>query len=97
MANTGRPNSGGSQFFINTKHNSFLDFFDRSTPSKHPVFGKVSAGWVRRPLAEFDLPCAMLKHFGSSIAQDVIKKIESLGSRGGDLKKEVTMISIAKA
>lgn len=44
MANTGRPNSGGSQFFINTVHNSYLDWF---TPgqSKHPVFGKVSDGW----------------------------------------------------
>ena len=41
MANTGQPNSGGSQIFINTKHNSFLDYFDTSTPSKHPVFGKV--------------------------------------------------------
>jgi cyclophilin family peptidyl-prolyl cis-trans isomerase len=29
MANTGQPNSGGSQIFINTKHNSFLDYFDR--------------------------------------------------------------------
>ena len=44
MANTGRPNSGGSQFFMNTVHNSFLDFFDRSTPSKHPVFGRVISG-----------------------------------------------------
>ncbi|KAJ1392123.1 hypothetical protein B484DRAFT_459446 [Ochromonadaceae sp. CCMP2298] len=44
MANTGQPNSGGSQFFINTKHNSFLDFFDKSTPSQHPVFGKISTG-----------------------------------------------------
>jgi cyclophilin family peptidyl-prolyl cis-trans isomerase len=44
MANTGQPNSGGSQFFINTVHNSFLDFFDRSTPSQHPVFGKVISG-----------------------------------------------------
>jgi cyclophilin family peptidyl-prolyl cis-trans isomerase len=43
MANTGRPNSGGSQFFINTVHNSYLDWF---TPgqSKHPVFGKVTSG-----------------------------------------------------
>ena len=38
---TGMPNSGGSQIFINTKHNSFLDYFDASSPSKHPVFGKV--------------------------------------------------------
>lgn len=44
MANTGRPNSGGSQFFMNTVHNSFLDFFDSSTPSQHPVFGKVVTG-----------------------------------------------------
>ena len=36
MANTGEPNSGGSQFFLNTVHNSFLDFFDKSTPSQHP-------------------------------------------------------------
>lgn len=43
MANAG-PNSGGSQFFINTKHNSFLDWWDRQTPSQHPVFGKVVAG-----------------------------------------------------
>ena len=43
MANAG-PNSGGSQFFINTVHNSFLDWWDRSTPSAHPVFGKVIDG-----------------------------------------------------
>lgn len=43
MANTGRPNSGSCQFFINTVHNSFLDFF---TPgqSKHPVFARVTSG-----------------------------------------------------
>ncbi len=43
MANTGRPNSGSCQFFINTVHNSYLDWF---TPgqSKHPVFGKVVDG-----------------------------------------------------
>eukprot|EP00981_Chlorochromonas_danica_P010002 scaffold2922_cov278-Ochromonas_danica.AAC.6 len=44
MANTGQPNSGGSQFFINTVHNSFLDFWDKSTPSQHPVFGKIVEG-----------------------------------------------------
>jgi cyclophilin family peptidyl-prolyl cis-trans isomerase len=43
MANTGSPNSGGAQFFINTVHNSYLDFF---TPgrSKHPVFGRIIEG-----------------------------------------------------
>ncbi|MGE3850466.1 MAG: peptidylprolyl isomerase [Planctomycetota bacterium] len=44
MANTGAPDTGGSQFFINTVHNKFLDWFDDSTPSKHPVFGKVTEG-----------------------------------------------------
>ena len=43
MANTGRPNSGGSQFFINTVHNSYLDWFSPGA-SKHPVFGKVVSG-----------------------------------------------------
>jgi len=43
MANTGRPNSGSSQFFINTKHNDYLDWFTPG-PSKHPVFGKVVGG-----------------------------------------------------
>ena len=40
MASTGQPNSGSCQFFINTVHNDFLDWF---TPgqSKHPVFGRV--------------------------------------------------------
>lgn len=43
MANTGAPNSGGAQFFINTKHNAFLDWFSPGQ-SKHPVFGKVTDG-----------------------------------------------------
>ncbi len=43
MANTGQPNSGGAQFFINTKHNSYLDWFSPG-PSKHPVFGKITSG-----------------------------------------------------
>lgn len=44
MANTGEPNTGGSQFFINVAHNNFLDWF---TPgeSKHPVFGKLVSGY----------------------------------------------------
>lgn len=43
MANTGAPNSGSCQFFINTVHNDYLDWF---TPgrSKHPVFGRVIDG-----------------------------------------------------
>jgi peptidylprolyl isomerase len=37
MANTGLPNSGGSQFFVNLVDNNYLD-------GKHPVFGNVIGG-----------------------------------------------------
>lgn len=43
MANTGRPGSGSCQFFINTVHNPYLDWFSPG-PSQHPVFGKVING-----------------------------------------------------
>lgn len=44
MANTGQPNSGGSQFFINLGDNSNLDFDKPPFSSKHPVFGRVIDG-----------------------------------------------------
>ncbi len=44
MANTGMPNSGGSQFFINTVNNDYLDWDNPRTPSAHPVFGEVVEG-----------------------------------------------------
>lgn len=44
MANTGQPNSGGSQFFINTVDNLPLDFDKEPLASKHPVFGRVVKG-----------------------------------------------------
>ena len=43
MANTGEPGSGSCQFFVNTVHNSYLDWFSPGA-SKHPVFGKVIEG-----------------------------------------------------
>lgn len=43
MANTGQPNSGGSQFFMNVANNANLDWFSGGD-SKHPVFGKITAG-----------------------------------------------------
>jgi len=70
MANTGRPNSGGSQFFINTTDNAYLDWWDRRTPSKHPVFGKVNDGF------------------------DVVKQIETRGTRTGRPTRPVQMISV---
>lgn len=44
MANTGQPNSGGSQFFINTNNNTGLDYDKVPDESKHPVFGRVIKG-----------------------------------------------------
>jgi peptidylprolyl isomerase len=44
MANTGQPNSGGSQFFINTADNTGLDFDKPPMSSSHPVFGRVVDG-----------------------------------------------------
>ncbi len=44
MANTGQPNSGGSQFFINTVDNTNLDFDKPPMTSRHPVFGRVVNG-----------------------------------------------------
>ncbi len=43
MANTGAPNSGSCQMFINTVHNAYLDWFSPGN-SKHPVFGKIISG-----------------------------------------------------
>lgn len=43
MANSG-PNSGSSQFFINTANNTMLDWNKQPASSKHPVFGKVIEG-----------------------------------------------------
>ena len=41
MANTGAPNSGGSQFFMNVVHNDFLDWFSPSVaaPRVRQSFG----------------------------------------------------------
>lgn len=42
MANTGRPNTGGSQFFINVVDNNYLDWDNPRAPYAHPVFGEIA-------------------------------------------------------
>ena len=72
MANTGAPNSGGAQFFINTVHNARLDWFSPG-PSKHPVFGKVTQGLdiVKKiestPTAQQDRPKTPVKMISVTI------------------------------
>lgn len=44
MANTGQPNSGGSQFFINVRNNTYLDYNKEPLAYKHAVFGMVIEG-----------------------------------------------------
>ena len=43
MANSGVPDTGGSQFFLNVANNDFLDWFSAG-PSQHAVFGQVTGG-----------------------------------------------------
>ena len=75
MANTGRPNSGGAQFFINTVHNAYLDWFSPG-PSKHPVFGKITSGMdvVKKiesaPTVAQDRPKTPIKMIKVTIKED---------------------------
>jgi cyclophilin family peptidyl-prolyl cis-trans isomerase len=45
MANSGDPDTGGSQFFINLNDNKHLDWFCGDSESFHPVFGKITEGY----------------------------------------------------
>jgi len=74
MANTGRPNSGGCQFFINTVHNAYLDWFTPG-PSKHPVFGKIIEGLEvvnsieSAPTASGDRPTTPIRMISVTVAE----------------------------
>ena len=75
MANTGAPNSGGSQFFVNTVHNDFLDFWRSDlSESQHPVFGKVKSGMDivmkigKTPTDQGDAPKTPVKMIKVSVA-----------------------------
>ncbi len=76
MANTGQPNSGGSQFFINTVDNIALDFDKEPFSSKHPVFGRVTNG-----LDVVDAISGVATSLGDRPADPVI--IESLVIQSG--------------
>ena len=45
MANSGEPETGGSQIFINIKDNTHLDWWNGESESAHPVFGKIIEGY----------------------------------------------------
>lgn len=45
MANTGAPNTGGSQFFINLVDNLYLDYDESPFEYAHAVFGTVTEGF----------------------------------------------------
>jgi len=74
MANTGQPNSGSCQFFINASHNDYLDWFSPG-PSKHPVFGKlidgadVLAAIESTPTSSGDRPVEPVKMIKVTIAE----------------------------
>jgi cyclophilin family peptidyl-prolyl cis-trans isomerase len=74
MANTGQPNSGSCQFFINASHNDYLDWFSPG-PSKHPVFGKLIDGLdvlgaiESTPTASGDRPAEPVKMIKVTVAE----------------------------
>ncbi len=45
MANSGEPDTGGSQIFINVKDNKHLNWWNGESESAHPVFGKITEGY----------------------------------------------------
>ena len=73
MANTGQPNSGGSQFFINTVHNEYLDWFTPGA-SKHPVFGRITdgmdvVGQIEQAPSQSDRPTTPIQVVSITIAE----------------------------
>ena len=45
MANSGEPETGGCQVFVNVKDNQHLDWWNSKSESAHPVFGKITEGY----------------------------------------------------
>lgn len=78
MANTGQPNSGSSQFFINLGDNSPLDFNDNRQPkSSHPVFGRVIGGMgVVDAIAQVDTKPNAMGEISVPIAPVILESVE---------------------
>lgn len=84
MANAG-PNTGGSQFFINLKNNTFLDYNKPPLTSAHPIFAIVRGGWNvvdsigKTPVDGNDKPIAVarmdsVRITGSYLGQEEIER-----------------------
>eukprot|EP00434_Breviolum_minutum_P032991 symbB.v1.2.029186.t1/scaffold3167.1/size62076/8 len=75
MANSGQPNTGGSQFFINIADNSFLDWFSPGA-SKHTVFGRITSGFdvavaISQRATKEDRPTKPVKLLSVKIMGDI--------------------------
>jgi cyclophilin family peptidyl-prolyl cis-trans isomerase len=65
MANTGQPNSGGSQFFMNVANNKNLDWFSPGA-SKHPASQQRVEHGTSPRAASTDSACGSRVHRSSA-------------------------------
>ena len=91
MANTGQPNSGGSQFFINLKDNTFLDFDKPPFTSAHPVFGEVISGWDVVELIE-DVPVGANDRPITPVVMNMVRVTQPLATTNFDANKSLFTI-----
>jgi hypothetical protein len=94
-------NTTGSQFFLNVNHNSFLDWFDNSTPSAHPVFGKVCFG-ISNPLFLFgriEWPAHSPPIFLLQITEsyELVEKMSKVPTRNDNPTTPIKLISVRVA